>query len=71
MPIIKLTQWTVDEVSEGSGQAPQVEAWTQAGFTGPIMAAPDMHGDDLSQQAARMEQQDPIGFKVEMRSQFV
>ncbi|MBQ5547623.1 MAG: hypothetical protein IIT33_02135, partial [Prevotella sp.] len=71
MPITHLTQWTIDEVSEGSGQAPQVEAWTQAGFTGPIMAAPDMNGDDLSQQAARMEQQDPIGFKVEMRSQFV
>ncbi len=71
MPIIKLTQWTVDEVSEGSGHAPFVPAWTPAGFTGPIMAPPDMNGDDLSRQAARMEQQDPIGFKVEMRSQFV
>ena len=71
MPIIKLTQWTVDQVSEGSGTAPRAEAWTDAAFTGPIMAAPDMNGNDLSQQAARMEQQDPIGFKVEMRSQFV
>lgn len=71
MPIIKLTQWTVDEVTEGSGTAPKAEAWTDAAFTGPIMAAPNMNGDDLSRQAARMEQQDPIGFKVEMRSQFV
>lgn len=71
MSIIKLTQWTVDEVLEGSGQAPKVPAWTDAGFTSPIMAPPNMNGDDLSRQAARMEQQDPIGFKVEMRSQFV
>lgn len=71
MPIIKLTQWIVDEVSEGSGQAPHAEAWTDAGFTSPIMAAPDMNGNDLAREAAMMEQQDPISFKVEMRSQFV
>lgn len=71
MPIAHLTCWTVDEVSEGSGTAPKVEAWTDAGFTSPIMAAPDMHGNDLAREAAMMEQQDPISFKVEMRSQFV